>query len=41
MLEEEIANLSETSIVSRSLLTRKLRWCKVQLAAKEKEDLYK
>ena len=41
VLEEKIANLSETSIVSRSLLTRKLRWCKVQLAAKEKEDLYK
>ena len=41
VLEEKIANLGETSIVSRSLLTRKLRWCKVQLAAKEKEDLYK
>lgn len=40
VLEEKIANLSESSIVSRSLLTRKLRWCKVQLAAKEKEDQY-
>lgn len=39
-LEERIANLPETSIVSRSVLTRKLRWCKVQLAAKEKEDQY-
>ena len=37
MLEEKIA---KSSIVSRSLLTRKLRWCKVQLAAKEKEDQY-
>ena len=40
-LEEKIANLSEESIISRSVLTRKLRWCKVQLAAKEKEDQYK
>ena len=39
-LEERIANLSEESVVSRSVLTRKLRWCKVQLAAKEKEDQY-
>lgn len=39
-LEEKIANLSETSIISRSVLTRKLRWCKVQLAAKEKEGNY-
>lgn len=40
-LEEKVANLSEESIISRSVLTRKLRWCKVQLAAKEKEDQYK
>lgn len=39
-LEERIANLSEESVISRSVLTRKLRWCKVQLAAKEKEDQY-
>lgn len=39
-LEERIANLSEKSVISRSVLTRKLRWCKVQLAAKEKEDQY-
>ena len=39
-LEECIANLSEESVISRSVLTRKLRWCKVQLAAKEKEDQY-
>lgn len=39
-LEERLANLSEESIISRSVLTRKLRWCKVQLAAKEKEDQY-
>lgn len=39
-LEEKLANLSEESIISRSVLTRKLRWCKVQLAAKEKEDQY-
>ncbi len=39
-LEERIANLSEESMISRSVLTRKLRWCKVQLAAKEKEDQY-
>ncbi len=40
MLEEKLANISETSIISRSVLTRKLRWCKVQLAAKEKEGQY-
>lgn len=39
-LEERSANLSEESVISRSVLTRKLRWCKVQLAAKEKEDQY-
>ncbi len=39
-IEEKLANLPEESIISRSLLTRKLRWCKVQLAAKEKEDQY-
>ena len=39
-LEERIANLSEESVISRSVLTRKLRWCKVQLAAKKKEDQY-
>ena len=39
-IEERLANLPEESIISRSLLTRKLRWCKVQLAAKEKEDQY-
>lgn len=39
-LEERIANLSEESVISRSVLTRKLRWCKVQLVAKEKEDQY-
>lgn len=39
-LEERIANLSEESVISCSVLTRKLRWCKVQLAAKEKEDQY-
>lgn len=39
-LEERLANLSEESIISRSVLSRKLRWCKVQLAAKEKEDQY-
>ena len=39
-LKERIANLSEESVISRSVLTRKLRWCKVQLAAKEKEDQY-
>ncbi|MFR7747253.1 MAG: ATP synthase F1 subunit epsilon [Eggerthellaceae bacterium] len=39
-LEERLANLREDSIISRSVLTRKLRWCKVQLAAKEKEDRY-
>ena len=40
VLEERIANLKEDSIISRSLLSRKLRWCKVQLAAKEKEQEY-
>jgi F-type H+-transporting ATPase subunit epsilon len=40
VLEERIANLSDESIISRSVLTRKLRWCKVQLEAKEKEDQY-
>ncbi len=40
VLEERIAKLSDESIISRSVLTRKLRWCKVQLAAKEKEELY-
>lgn len=35
-LEERIANLSEESVISRSVLTRKLRWCKVQLAAERK-----
>lgn len=39
-LEERIANLREDSIISRSVLSRKLRWCKVQLAAKEKESQY-
>lgn len=39
-LEEKLANVREGSIISRSVLTRKLRWCKVQLAAKEKEDQY-
>ena len=39
-LEERIANLREDQIISRSVLTRKLRWCKVQLAAKEKESQY-
>lgn len=38
--EEKLANLSEDSVISRSVLTRKLRWCKVQLAAKAKEDQY-
>ena len=36
VLEEKIANLSETSIVSRSLLTRKLRWCKGSACCKGK-----
>ncbi|MDO4854738.1 MAG: ATP synthase F1 subunit epsilon [Coriobacteriia bacterium] len=40
VLEERIANLREDSLISRSLLSRKLRWCKVQLAAKEKEQEY-
>lgn len=40
VLEERIANLREDSVISRSLLSRKLRWCKVQLAAKEKEKEY-
>lgn len=40
VLEERIANLREDSIISRSLLSRKLRWCKIQLAAKQKEDQY-
>jgi F-type H+-transporting ATPase subunit epsilon len=40
VLEKRIANLSDESIISRSVLTRKLRWCKVQLEAKEKEDQY-
>ena len=39
-LEAKLAALSETSIISRSVLRRKLRWCKVQLAAKEREDQY-
>ena len=39
-LEERLENLREDSIISRSVLSRKLRWCKVQLAAKEKEDQY-
>ncbi|MGN0302258.1 MAG: hypothetical protein ACI4BI_05230, partial [Anaerotardibacter sp.] len=39
-LEQRIENLSEDSIISRSLLSRKLRWCKVQLAAKQNEDKY-
>ena len=41
ILEERIANLRDDSIISRSVLSRKLRWCQVQLAAKEKEDQYK
>ncbi|MEF2559555.1 MAG: ATP synthase F1 subunit epsilon [Eggerthellaceae bacterium] len=40
VLEERLANLREDSIISRSVLSRKLRWCKVQLAAKEKEAQY-
>lgn len=40
VLEDRIANLREDSLISRSLLSRKLRWCKVQLAAKEKEQEY-
>ena len=39
-LEERLENLREDSIISRSVLSRKLRWCKVQLTAKEKEDQY-
>ena len=39
-LEERLENLREDSIISRSVLSRKLRWCKVQIAAKEKEDQY-
>ena len=39
-LEERLENLREDSIISRSVLSRKLRWCKVQFAAKEKEDQY-
>lgn len=39
-LEERLENLREDSIISRSVLSHKLRWCKVQLAAKEKEDQY-
>lgn len=40
VLEERLANLREDSIISRSVLSRKLRWCKIQLAAKEKEAQY-
>lgn len=40
-LEDRIANLSESSVISRSYLTRKLRWCKLQLEVKAKEDQYK
>lgn len=41
VLEERIANLHDESVISRSVLTRRLRWLKVQKAAKEKEDQYK
>lgn len=40
VLEERLANLREDSIISRSVLSRKLRWCKILLAAKEKEAQY-
>lgn len=40
VLEERIANLKDESVISRSVLTRRLRWLKVQKAAKEKEDQY-
>lgn len=39
-LEESIASLSEENVVARSMLSRKLRWCQVQLAAKQREDQY-
>lgn len=39
-LENRLANLREGSVISRSVLSRKLRWCKVQLAAKQKEGQY-
>jgi 16S rRNA G966 N2-methylase RsmD len=39
-LEDQIANLREGSVISRSYLTRKLRWCKLQLEVKENEDKY-
>lgn len=39
-LEERIANLKDESVISRSVLTRRLRWLKVQKHAKEKEDQY-
>jgi F-type H+-transporting ATPase subunit epsilon len=40
VIQERIENLRESSVISRSVLSRKLRWLKVQLAAKEKEDQY-
>ena len=40
-LEERIANLKDDSVISRSVLTRRLRWLKVQEAAKQKEGQFK
>ena len=39
-LEERIASLPQDGFISRSILTRKLRWCKVQLEAKKSESRF-
>lgn len=39
-LEARIARLPQDGFISRSVLTRKLRWCRVQLEAKKRESRF-